>query len=73
MFEKDKDLEKNWKSEHSLKEFVDPSVFKSFDELKAKLQAVLGVNEDVPEASELNVISRVWFLFEPISVEVIFS
>lgn len=35
-------LEAIWKSEHSLKEFVDPSKFKSYDELKTKLNTVLG-------------------------------
>lgn len=39
----DTKLEKTWKSEHSLKEFLDPKNFKSYDELKAKLNRVLGV------------------------------
>jgi hypothetical protein len=39
----DSRLEKIWKSEHSLKEFLDPKNFKSYDELKAKLNRVLGV------------------------------
>jgi len=34
-------LETIWKNEHSLTEFVDPSKFKSYDELKAKLARVL--------------------------------
>jgi len=38
----DDELEKIWKSEYSLKEFVDPSQFKSYAELKAKLEMVLG-------------------------------
>jgi len=37
----DEKLEKIWKSQHSLKSFVDPSNFKSYDELKQKLQDVL--------------------------------
>ena len=39
----DTKLEKIWKAEHSLKEFLDPKNFKSYDELKAKLNRVLGV------------------------------
>jgi len=37
-------LEKIWKSEHSLKEFVDPEKFKSYDTLKDRLNLVLGLN-----------------------------
>lgn len=38
----DKALEKIWKSEYSLKEFLDPKNFKSFEELSARLTKVLG-------------------------------
>lgn len=38
----DDERESIWKSEHSLKEFVDPSKFKSYDELKKRLDEVLG-------------------------------
>jgi hypothetical protein len=37
-------LEKLWKTEYSLKEFTDPKSFKSYDELKARLEMVLGGN-----------------------------
>lgn len=37
----DKELEKIWNSQYSLKEFIDPKQFKSYDELKAKLHDVL--------------------------------
>ena len=37
-------LENIWKSEYSLKELVDPKNFKSYNELKAKLDDVLGSN-----------------------------
>lgn len=40
----DAELEKIWKSEYSLKEFTDPKNFKSYDELKSKLNAVLGLD-----------------------------
>lgn len=35
-------IEKVWKSAYSLKEFLDPKNFKSYDELKKKLDRVLG-------------------------------
>ena len=38
----DAELEKIWKAEYSLKEFVDPKNFKSYDELKKRLTEVLG-------------------------------
>ena len=37
----DEELEKIWKSEHSLQAFLDASNFKSYDELKARLMKVL--------------------------------
>jgi len=36
-------LETVWKSEHSLKDVIDQKNFKSYDELKTKLDKVLGV------------------------------
>ena len=38
-------LEKIWKSIYSLKEFTDPKNFKSYDDLKRKLNEVLGIGE----------------------------
>lgn len=38
----DKQIEKVWKAAYSLKEFVKPENFKSYDELKDKLNRVLG-------------------------------
>jgi hypothetical protein len=42
----DEELEKIWESEHSLSEFLDPKNFKSYDELKRKLEKVLGTRFD---------------------------
>jgi len=42
-------LESIWKSEHSLKEFLAPENFKSYDELKAKLDKVLGLSGQAPQ------------------------
>ena len=55
----DSELESIWKKEHSLQSFLEPSNFKSYDELKAKLMKVLdedsgssrstkAVDEDLP-------------------------
>jgi len=41
----DEKLEEVWKSEFSLKEFIDPSSFKSYTELEAKLHRVLGIED----------------------------
>lgn len=45
----DDKLEAIWKKEHSLKEFLNPSNFKSYDELKARLDKVLGVDGSAPK------------------------
>lgn len=54
LLEDDDALEMIWKSEYSLTEFVDPSQFKSYDELKAKLDRVL----DLSDQSRTNVTAR---------------
>lgn len=45
IFKDDAKIEEVWKSQYSLKEFVDPVNFKSYDELKARLEEVLGRGE----------------------------
>jgi len=42
LFKDDSKLEQIWKQEHSLKEFLAPDKFKSYEELQEKLQKVLG-------------------------------
>ena len=44
LLDDDDELERIWKRESSLQEFVDPKNFKSYDELKAKLNKVLGLD-----------------------------
>jgi len=44
----DDKLEELWKKEYSLKEFLDPKNFKSYDVLKAKLDKVLGLDGVAP-------------------------
>ena len=46
----DGELEAIWKKQYSLKEFTDPKNFKSYDELKKKLDEVLGVSGDFSPA-----------------------
>lgn len=46
-FDDDK-LETIWKSEHSLKDLTADKEFKSYDDLKGRLEKVLGLNGDVP-------------------------
>ncbi|NDB57769.1 single-stranded DNA-binding protein [bacterium] len=40
----DSELEKVWRNEYSLQEFVNPSAFKSYDELQTRLNVVLSKN-----------------------------
>lgn len=42
LFSTDEEIEKVWKSEYSLKELLNEKNFKSYDELKAKLNKVVG-------------------------------
>ncbi len=44
LFDDDAKLEEVWKSEHSLQEQIDPSQFKSYDELKSRLYRVLALD-----------------------------
>lgn len=58
----DSELEQIWKKEHSLKAFLDSSNFKSYDELKSRLNKVLGINEDgsvQPAAARANARTAV--------------
>ena len=48
LLDNDEKLEAVWKKEHSLKGFVAPENFKSYDELKARLDKVLGVDGSAP-------------------------
>jgi hypothetical protein len=47
----DAQIEKVWKSAHSLKDFLKPENFKSYDELKVKLDRVLGAGGTAGAAS----------------------
>lgn len=45
LFDSDDEMEKVWKQQYSLKEFLDPSNFKTYDALKERLDRVLNVQE----------------------------
>ena len=47
LLDNDEELEKVWKSQHSLSELVAPEQFKSYEELKTKLNRVLGLDGTV--------------------------
>ena len=47
--EDDSKMEEIWKNEHSLEEFTDPKNFKSYPELKEKLDRVLGITTGTAE------------------------
>ena len=47
----DDELEKIWKREYSLKEFLDPKNFKTYDELKKRLTEVLGETVETESTS----------------------
>ena len=49
----DDDIEAIWKTQYSLKEFTAPTNFKSYDELKTRLNAVLSGNTFVGSATTL--------------------
>jgi hypothetical protein len=50
LLDDDEELEKIWKSEYSLQEMIGDKEFKSYDDLKKRLDKVLGLNGEVPVA-----------------------
>jgi hypothetical protein len=50
LMDDDEELEKLWKQESSLQEFIDPKNFKSYDELKTKLYRVLNLGGGAAQA-----------------------
>ena len=54
IYEDDADMEKVWKQQYSLLEFTDPSSYKSYDDLKTRLNEVIGDNirASAPEKKE---------------------
>ena len=55
LFDGDDDqLEKLWKKEYSLKDFTNPENFKSYDQIKQRLDKVIGVSGSVAERVSTN-------------------
>lgn len=67
----DEKLEKIWKSQYPLKPFVDPSNFKSYDELKQRLQDVLkgDVRGKAPASRTADDINDEEFVEKPSSMK----
>jgi|TARA_R100000084_G_C4637641_1_gene141929 hypothetical protein len=51
LFDDDEELEKVWKSQHALQEFVNPTNFKTYEELQTKLNRVLGLDGAAPSTT----------------------
>ena len=50
LLEDDAKMEKIWRSQHSLREFIDPKLFKSYEELQSKLDKVLKTSSATQKA-----------------------
>jgi len=61
----DAKLEELWKKEYSLKEFLDPKQFKSYDTLKAKLDKVLGLDGVAPVKTKAEDITPAMTTMSP--------
>ena len=53
LFDNDDDIEALWKTQHSLADFTGPSNFKSYDELKTRLDTVLAGTVTVGKAVDV--------------------
>jgi len=58
LLDDDDKLEKIWKSEYSLQEFLDAKNFKSYEELERKLNKVLGNTLDIPTEKQQELIEK---------------
>ena len=54
LFDKDEEMETLWKTQHSLSEFTDLKNFKTYEELKEKLERVLGLTTTTPDDLPFN-------------------
>jgi hypothetical protein len=68
-FVDENELEAIWNSEHSLQEFLEPKNFKSYTELKAKLERVLGLNGSTSAPSTAKAERDVDEEFDSMSVK----
>lgn len=49
LFDDDEKMEKIWASQHSLQEFLSPSKYKSYDDIKNRMNKVSGIEHKAPE------------------------
>jgi hypothetical protein len=64
----DEDLERIWSKQHSLKDFLDRKNFKTYDELKTRLDKALGLTATSaakPSASRATEVAPPWEDSEP--------
>lgn len=54
----DEELEEIWNQQHSLQEFLDPKNFKSYDDLKRRLEKVLGIRLDSDYTSSDDMVEK---------------
>lgn len=55
MLKDDDELEAIWNKQHSLQEFLDPKNFKTYEELKAKLEMVLSGTTSINKAEDVDL------------------
>ena len=65
----DSALERIWNQQHKLSEFVDPDTFKSYDELKTKLDTVVGTDIRSSAPTKTETIEDVQSTREPVVEE----
>ena len=65
----DEELEALWKQEHSLQAFVDPKEFKSYDELKARLNKALGLDGGAATPKTTAIDTPPWDDDEPTTAQ----
>lgn len=58
LFKDDETLQKIWENQHSLQQFLAPSNFKSYDDLKTKLAKVLGQNNQKAELPKQEAVKQ---------------
>lgn len=58
LFDDDEKLKKIWESEHSLLSVISPDKFRTYDELKARLNTVLGLNTSPSEKISSQTVKK---------------
>jgi len=73
LHDNDEELERIWKAEHSLKSVIAPDQFKSYDELKAKFERIMGLATESPAPEKSVAFQKKQVLIEeddpPFSVD----